>query len=160
MRNLIPDAGGRFINPIDDDKQRRVVFIGNEMKKSIFGEGADAIGKTVLINQSPFQVVGVLKEKSQDSSYSGRDNDKAFIPSSTYRALTGTKYVANMVVQPVNSDDTKAFIENVRSAFSARLRFDPKDKEAMGMWDTTEQFAFFDVFMLSFNAFLGVVGVL
>jgi putative ABC transport system permease protein len=159
MRNLIPDAGGRFINPIDDDKQRRVVFVGNEMKKSIFGD-ADAIGKTVLINQSPFQVVGVLKEKSQDSSYSGRDNDKAFIPSSTFRALNGDKYVDNMVLQAASSDETKQVIERVRSAFSGRLRFDPKDKEAMGMWDTTEQFQFFDVFMLSFNAFLGVVGVL
>ena len=28
------------------------------------------------------------------------------------------------------------------------------------MWDTTEQFKFFDVFMLAFNAFLGIIGVL
>jgi putative ABC transport system permease protein len=160
MRNLIPDAGGRFINPIDDDKQRRTVFIGNDMKKSIFGEGADAIGKTVLINQSPFQVVGVLKAKEQDSSYSGRDNDKAFIPSSTFRALNGDKYVDDMVMQAEKSDDTKRLIDSVRAAFGSRLRFDREDKEAMSMWDTTEQFQFFDTFMLAFNAFLGIVGVL
>jgi len=160
MRNLIPDVGGRFINPIDDDKQRRTVFIGNDMKKSIFGEGADAIGKTVLINQSPFQVVGVLKAKEQDSSYSGRDNDKAFIPSSTFRALNGDKYVDDMVMQAEKSDDTKRLIDSVRAAFGSRLRFDKEDKEAMSMWDTTEQFQFFDTFMLAFNAFLGIVGVL
>ena len=28
------------------------------------------------------------------------------------------------------------------------------------MWDTTEQFQFFDIFMLAFNAFLGIIGVL
>jgi putative ABC transport system permease protein len=28
------------------------------------------------------------------------------------------------------------------------------------MWDTTEQFVFFDIFMLAFNAFLGLIGLL
>ncbi|HEX2834647.1 MAG TPA: ABC transporter permease [Thermoanaerobaculia bacterium] len=159
MRNLIPESGGRFINPIDDEGQRRVIFLGDKLKENIFGEG-DAIGKTVLLNQSPFQVVGVLKKKSQDSSYSGRDNEKAFVPSSTFRALTGDKYVDNIVMQAANSDATKQVIENVRGAFGKRLRFNKDDKEALSIWDTTEQFVFFDIFMLSFNAFLGIIGVL
>ena len=69
----------------------RSAFIGNQLKKDLFGDD-DAIGKTVLVNGSPFQIVGVLKEKSQDSSYSGRDHSKMMIPSTTYRALTGEKY--------------------------------------------------------------------
>lgn len=159
MRNLIPEAGGRFINPIDDSEQRRVVFLGDQLKTNIFGE-TDAIGKVVLLNQSPFQVVGVLKKKPQDSSYSGRDNEKAFIPSSTYRALTGQKYVNNIVLQAIDSSKTKELIENLRVAFGNRLRFDKDDKEALSVWDTTEQFQFFDTFMLAFNAFLGIIGVL
>ncbi len=159
MRNLIPEAGGRFINPIDDNTQRRVVFLGDELKTNIFGE-SDAIGKTVLLNQSPFTVIGVLRKKPQDSSYSGRDKDKAFIPSSTYRALTGEKYVNNIVMQAADAGDTKAMIERLRTAFGKRLRFDKGDKEALSVWDTTEQFVFFDIFMLSFNAFLGIIGVL
>ena len=159
MRNLIPQAGGRFLNAIDDDQQRRTVFLGDKLKENVFGD-TDAIGKIVMINQSPFLVVGVLQKKSQDSSYSGRDNEKAFIPSSTFRSLTGDKYVDNMVMQATNTDDTKQFIERVRAAFGKRLRFDAKDKEAMSMWDTTQQFEFFDIFMLSFNAFLAIIGVL
>jgi putative ABC transport system permease protein len=159
MRNLIPESGGRFINPIDDANQRRVVFLGDELKTNIFGE-TDAIGKVILLNQSPFTVVGVLKKKPQDSSYSGRDKDKAFIPSSTFRALTGDKYVDNIVLQPAETGDTKPFTERLRAAFGNRLRFDKTDKEALSIWDTTEQFKFFDIFMLSFNAFLGIIGVL
>jgi putative ABC transport system permease protein len=159
MRNLIPESGGRFVNPIDDHEQRRVIFLGDKLKENIFGE-SDAIGKTVLLNQSPFQVVGVLKKKSQDSSYSGRDNEKAFIPSSTFKALTGDKYVDNMVFQAVSAGATKEVTESVRKAFGQRLRFDKDDKEALSIWDTTEQFQFFDIFMLSFNAFLGIIGVL
>ncbi|HEX2062353.1 MAG TPA: ABC transporter permease [Thermoanaerobaculia bacterium] len=163
MRNLIPAEGGRFVNPIDDNEQRRTIFLGDKLAENIFGPDAAkgaAIGKIVLVNQSPFQVVGVLQKKSQDSSYSGRDNEKAFIPSSTFRALTGDKYVDNMVFQAERSDQTKALIERVRAAFGKRLRFAADDKEAMSMWDTTEQFQFFDIFMLSFNAFLGIIGVL
>ena len=159
MRNLIPNAGGRFINAIDDDQQRRTVFMGDQLAENVFGS-TDPIGKVVLLNQSPFLVVGVLKKKDQDSSYSGRDNEKAFIPASTFRALTGDKYVNNIVFQAASSDQTKQLIENVRSSFGKRLRFDSQDKEAMGMWDTTEQFQFFDIFMLAFNAFLGLIGVL
>ena len=159
MRNLIPMTGGRFVNPIDDGKQRRVIFLGDKLKENIFGP-ADAIGKIVLVNQSPFQVIGVLIKKGQDSSYSGRDNEKAFIPSSTFQGITGDKYVDNMVFQAEKADETKRVIDDVTAAFGKRLRFDAKDEEAMGMWDTTEQFQFFDVFMLAFNAFLGIIGVL
>src|SRR4029079_4249477 len=130
MRNLIPEPGGRFVNPIDDHEQRRVMFIGDQLKTNVFGD-SDAIGKIVLLNQSPFQVIGVLKKKGQDSSYSGRDNEKAFIPSSTFRALTGDKYVDNMVMQANSAEGTKQFIENVRVAFGKRLRFDKDDKEAL-----------------------------
>jgi putative ABC transport system permease protein len=105
-------------------------------------------------------VVGVLIKKEQDSSYSGPDAGKMWIPSSTFRALTGEKYVGNFVFQAPTMGDTKAMIEDVRAAFGKRLRFDGKDKEALSMWDTTQQFEFFDVFMLAFNSFLGIVGVL
>jgi putative ABC transport system permease protein len=159
MRNLIPQTGGRFIDDIDLAEQRRTAFIGNKLAKDIFGE-TPPVGKTITVNQSPFLVVGVLVEKDQDSSYSGRDNEKMFIPATTFRALNGDKYVDNFVFQAAASTDTKAVIEKLRSALGGRLRFDAKDKEALSMWDTTEQFQFFDTFMLAFNAFLGIIGVL
>ena len=56
MRNLIPTEGGRFINPIDLEKRRRVVFVGNEIAEDLFGQD-DPVGKTVFIHGSPFQVI-------------------------------------------------------------------------------------------------------
>jgi len=32
MRNLVPAPGGRFINALDDDQQRRVLFLGDKLK--------------------------------------------------------------------------------------------------------------------------------
>lgn len=159
MRNLIPSGGGRFIDHIDMNESRRVAFLGNKLAENIFGK-SDAVGKTILVNLSPFLVVGVLKEKDQDSNYSGPDNDKMFIPATTFRSLTGDKYVDNFVFQADSAESTKRTIDELRTSFGKRLRFDSKDKEALSLWDTTEQFKFFDVFMLAFNAFLGLIGVL
>jgi putative ABC transport system permease protein len=159
MRNLIPQAGGRFLNTIDIAQIRRVVFLGEKLSTDIFGS-TPAIGKTILVNQSPFIVIGVLIKKEQDSSYSGPDAGKMWIPYTTFRSLTGDKYVDNFVFQADSMADTKTTIDRVRKAFGQRLRFDGTDKEALGMWDTTEQFKFFDIFMLAFNSFLGIIGVL
>jgi putative ABC transport system permease protein len=114
----------------------------------------------INVNQSPFLVVGVLQAKDQDSNYSGPDDQKMFIPSTTFRALSGDKYIDNFVFQATNPEDTKQVMKRLSAALGKRLRFDANDKEALSMWDTTEQFKFFDVFMLAFNAFLGIIGVL
>jgi len=159
MRNLIPEQGGRFIDPLDIDKQRRVAFLGNSLSKDIFG-GTPAVGKTILVNNSPFTVVGVLIKKDQDSNYSGPDSGKMWIPLSTYHGLTGEKYIDNFIFQAATSGDTKELLKRMSAALGQRLRFDAKDKEALSMWDTTQQFEFFDIFMLAFNSFLGLVGVL
>jgi putative ABC transport system permease protein len=159
MRNLIPTSGGRFIDEIDNREQRRVVFLGDHLVKDVFG-ATPAVGKTVLINHSPFLVIGTLTPKEQDSSYSGRDYDMMWIPATTFRALHGDKYVDNFVFQAATPDSTKQVKDDLSAALAKRLRFDAKDKEALSLWDTTEQFKFFDIFMLAFNAFLGIIGVL
>jgi putative ABC transport system permease protein len=158
MRNLIPSAGGRFINPIDVQEQRRVLFLGDKIARDIFGKADLAVGKTVLYGGSPFLVVGVLQEKEQNSSYTGRDEGRAFMPGTTFRALTGAKYVNNFIYKPVSPSQSEAVTAAVRATLARALRFDPKDKEALSVWDTAEQFKFLDVFFLSFRLFLGIVG--
>src|SRR5258708_38338014 len=160
MRNLVPQEGGRFLNELDVHDLRRVAFLGDRLATNLFGEHTSPVGKVLSVNQSPFLIVGVLVKKDQDSSYGGPDRDKMFIPSTTFRALTGQKYINNFVFQAGTAGDTKKGTERLSAAFGKRLLFDPKDKEALRMWDTNEQFVFFDVFMLAFNGFLGIVGVL
>ncbi|MEP7132761.1 MAG: ABC transporter permease [Acidobacteriota bacterium] len=157
MRNLIPQAGGRFINPIDVRENRRVLFLGDKIAKDVFGK-APAVGKTVNFGGSPFLIVGVLQEKVQNSSYNSRDEGRAYMPGSTFRALTGTRYVNNFIYQPVSPSQSEEVTAAVRASLARALRFDPKDKEALSVWDTAEQFKFLDVFFLSFRLFLGIVG--
>jgi putative ABC transport system permease protein len=157
MRNINPHPGGRFLNPNDVALERRVLFIGNKLADDVFGK-TDPIGKTVLLGGSPFLIIGVMEKKIQQSSYSGRDNGKGFIPGSTFRALTGEKWVDNLIYQPTIPHESKQVTASVREILGGRQRFDPDDKEALSVWDTTEEFAFFEIFFLSFRLFLGIIG--
>jgi putative ABC transport system permease protein len=157
MRNIVPAAGGRYVNDLDMDRRRRVVFLGDKLKTDLFGE-ADAVGKTIMLDNVPFLVVGVMEKKSQDSSYSGRDERKAFIPDTTHRALFNERYVSNFIFQAKDPALVPSVTRKVYEGLSRRLKFDPKDKEAIGMWDTTEMTKFFDTFFLTFRLFLGVIG--
>ena len=159
MRNMIPQMGGRFLNPLDESQQRRVAFLGNELAEDLFG-ASDPVGQVFRLHSSPFTVIGVLEPKTQDSSYSGRDKDKVIIPSSTFRALTGEKYVELFIFTAKDVQMTVHATDEVRTILAGKLRFDPTDKEALMTWDTTEMFQFMDSFMSAFKAFLAIVGSL
>jgi putative ABC transport system permease protein len=157
MRNLIPDQGGRYVNDLDLDRRRRVLFLGDKLKQDLFGE-ADAVGRTVMVDNVPFLVVGVMQKKAQDSSYSGRDQDKAFMPDSTYKGLFSERYVGNFIFQAREPALVPSVTRRVYEVLGRRLKFDPADKEAIGMWDTTEGEKFLSVFFTTFRVFLGVIG--
>ena len=159
LRNLVPESGGRFINVIDEQRRRRVAFIGDELATRVF-DTADPVGQTVMLAGSPFTIVGVLQHKDQDSNYSGRDTGKLFMPASTFRALTGRKYVNDIIFKAHDVRRTESLKADVLSILAGRHRFDPEDREALSMWDTTEMFQFLDTFMYAFRAFLGIIGIL
>ncbi len=159
MRNLIAQMGSRFINDYDMEEKRRVVFIGNLLRDDLFEPGEDPVGKTVLINGMPFTVIGVMKEKNQDSSYNGRDSRKAFIPASTFNTMYSQRYINDFVIQThphLSMEQTKAEVYEI---LGARYRFDPSDKEALSIWDTTRGIAFLKNFFLAFQSFLVGIGV-
>ena len=158
MRSIVPAAGGRYVNDLDLDRRRRVVFLGNKLKDDLFGKKEEAVGKTVMIDNVPFLVIGVMQEKAQDSSYSGRDHDKAFVPETTYRGLFSERYVDNFIFKAKDPAMVPAVTRKVYEVLARRHKFDPDDKEAIGMWDTTEGEKFFRVFFGTFRAFLGIVG--
>jgi putative ABC transport system permease protein len=157
MRNIIPAAGGRYVNDLDVNRRRRVVFLGDKLKTDLFGE-AEAVGQTVMIDNVPFVVIGVMQKKAQDSSYSGRDQDKAFVPDTTYKGLFTQRYVSNFVFQARAASLVPEVTRRVYEVLGRRHQFDPKDKQAIGMWDTTEADKFFKVFFGVFRAFLGLIG--
>ncbi len=159
LRSMEPAEGGRFINRIDMDQRRRVAFLGNRLADDLFGD-EDPVGREVMLHGSPFTVVGVMVEKDQDSSYSGRDHSKIIIPATTFRALTGQRYIDLFIFRAEQPSLNKRISGEITAALGKRKKFDPEDTEAVPIWDTTDMFVFFDNFMLAFKIFLGIMGVL
>lgn len=158
MRNLWPQPGGRWLNDLDIEKRRRVVFLGDRLKNFLFGETTEAVGREIFIGSTPFLVIGVLKSKTQDSSYNSRDQDRVFIPSSTFKSLFGYRYISNMVYQHRDPRMAQKNERRVYEVMGKRFTFDPEDRETLGIWDTWESEKFMYSFNRAFNTFMGVIG--
>lgn len=158
MRNVIPGSG-RFINVIDQQYRKRNIFLGTNIRNDLFGEDSDAIGQYVYVQGVPFQVVGVLQEKNQNSSYNARDVDRAFIASNTFQVMFGDKYPNNFVYQIKDGADYRRVQKQFFRALSTRHAFDPADEEALWIWDTNENLEEMTPFFDGFKMFLGIVGI-
>ncbi len=159
IRNLIPSAGGRFIDPMDQELKRRVVFLGDELAGQIFGDESP-VGQTIQLQGSPFIVTGVLKKKAQNSNYAGQDSGRLFIPASTLKMMTGQKFINNFVFTAADVTRTEALIKDVRQIMAVQHRFNPEDNQAIFFWDTSEGARFLHTIMLAFRIFLGMIGCL
>ncbi|MFH1373055.1 MAG: ABC transporter permease [bacterium] len=157
MRNLIPESGGRMVNDRDVMLKRRVTFLGNDLKERLFGD-EDAVGKQMLMNGMPFTVIGVMKEKLQNSSYSGPDENIMFIPHTTFVALFGDPYLDNIVYQIRDLDDNELVERRVFEVMAARYKFDPDDDRALSIWDTVANKREFDNIMAGIRIFMAIIG--
>lgn len=159
MRRMYPAAGGRFLNEADLLHQRRVLFLGSEIAREIFGE-EDPLGKTVMVDGIPFTLVGLMQKKIQTSMNNGPDTRRAVMPYTTFRTRYGYKYVNSMVVRP--SDPTKQEIvkSEIYRVLGRKYDFDPTDERALGIWDFIENEKMGEKISIGIAIFLGSVGFL
>ena len=157
MRTHYPALGGRYLNETDMELKRRVIFLGYELGKKLFGEEA-AVGQTVLLASVPFTVIGVGQNKQQMGMYGGPDVDKASIPATTFHSLFGDKYLSNLVVQPKSDQLAEAAKSRMYQVIGARQKFDATDKQALSIWDTIEGRREMTNMMLGMQIFMGIIG--
>lgn len=96
---------GRFFSEAENQMSRKVVVIDQEMADNLFGQGAEAIGKTVRINSTPFQVCGVTKT---EKGIFGMGEATVFIPIKTLLVMSDTQEIQQAIVKVINSDQIKA----------------------------------------------------
>jgi len=158
MRHMFPAAGGRFIDQQDLDQKRRVLFLGDEIAKRLFGDD-DPVGRVVMLDNLPFTVIGVMRKKFQDSSNNGPDRDRAIIPASTYQTIYGDRYVNQLLVRPREVLMAKAVKRDIYRVLGRKYRFDGADDRAIRMWDFFENAEINHNIGLGIEIFLGLVGV-
>jgi len=57
----LPMNEGRWINPMDDTQKRKVIVIGDEVRRTLF-PGRPAVGATILLNGVSFTVIGTVQK--------------------------------------------------------------------------------------------------
>ncbi len=157
IRNIYEQEGGRWLNDADIEERRRVIFLGNRLAENLFGD-LDPVGNQVMVNQTPFTVIGVMQDKIQNSSYSQRDYDRAFIPATTMSVMLGTDYINNILYTPTDPALAPAIMDQIYEVMARRHRFDLTDRDALNIWDTNEFWALINVLFLGINGFLGIIG--
>ena len=156
MRRLDIDDG-RYFNESDFVEHRRVVILGHDANKKVF-QGAPSIGQSVSIGGLDFEVIGVLRNKIQDSMYMGPDNSNGFIPFQVFRDLKNIRDPDMIIFQPTAPELNKKALAAVREVVARRHHFDPKDEKATPEWDTIEDRAMINAFSLGLQAVLGLIG--
>lgn len=132
LRSIRSASGGRFLNARDEAERRRVVFLGDAVKRRLFGN-QPAVGASIDIWGRPFTVVGVMQPKVAMSNYEWKDEQKLFIPAATFAALTGWRYVSYLIVGLESPAADVAVIGRLRTALARRHGFDPRDLPAVGL---------------------------
>ncbi len=138
---------GRLITADDEREGRRVLVLGSKAYRQLF-PGQPALGATVLVQSVPYLVVGILKEKNQNSNYNGPDNDYLFAPYSaisrdfpppTKRGAGITRgYLDDIVFEVGDAEEHEAAVLQVRRTLGRVRHFDPLDEDALFIWDTME----------------------
>ena len=171
---------GRMFRFTDEENALRVAIVGADATAQLFGR-RDSLGQTIYLNGLPYTVIGKIRKKDQDSNYSGPDNDKVFVPFSAMardfpRIDAEAGVVSNIIVTPepwviaqltdvLNSrtgriEDIDWPLEReIRRVLAPRHRFDPTDRNAVAMWDTTLQTLMFGRMIEHMKVFFTVVGV-
>ena len=157
MRRL--DIGdGRYFNEIDFTQHRRVVILGHHAWERVF-QGAPAIGQHVGIGGLDFEVIGVLRDKIQDSMYNGPDNEQGFVPFHVMRDLKNLRDPDEIVFAPMSADLNKKSLAAVREVLARRHHFDPRDEKATPEFDMIETRAMISAFSIGLQVMLGLIGV-
>jgi len=157
LRNHRARPGGRFINERDMQFKRRVIFLGDDLAEELFGEH-EPVGEKVLVNQTPFTVIGVMQNKKQMGMYGGPDANHAVIPLSTFEALYGRRYLSNLVFKVAEPEQMAYAKQRFNEVLGAKYKFAADDERAMYIWDTVKTQTTGRNIMIGIEIFLGVIG--
>ena len=129
---------GRFINDIDLKERRKVIVMGSDDAKELWGGNIkDFIGKHVNVGKMAFMVVGIYK-----SDKSGR-NTSIYTPFTTFRTIYNKGDKTDRIVFSCHGLPTEKANEEFEKNYLARLngnhRAAPDDEGAIWIWNRFTQ---------------------
>jgi putative ABC transport system permease protein len=166
IRGVIPDyqfienviiLEGHFINEFDQNERRKTAVIGETVEKALF-KNENSIGKFVNINGINFQVVGIFEDKGGEG-----ENEIIYIPLSTAQLSFNSVNKVNQLMFTIGDatiEESKVIADRVRTDFSRKHQFDPKDERAIYVRNNFENFQRFFNIIVAIKLFVWVIGLM
>ncbi|MBD8200351.1 MacB family efflux pump subunit [Pseudomonas viridiflava] len=102
-----PVVEGSYFTEADEQSAAAVAVIGHKVRQKLFGERIDPVGQYILIENVPFQVVGVLQEKGASSGDLDSDNRIAIPYSAASIRLFGSQDPEYITIATRDADNVK-----------------------------------------------------
>ena len=117
-----PVVEGGFFTEADERGLATVAVIGKKVRDALFPDGADPLRTFILVNDIPFQVVGVLDEKGALTGSANADNTIAIPFTTGSQRLFGTPYLTFMSVLIDDFGKAGETVEDITATLAAAHR--------------------------------------
>ncbi|HBK71762.1 MAG TPA: ABC transporter ATP-binding protein [Flavobacteriaceae bacterium] len=130
---------GRFLNDNDINNKLKVVVIGRKIKEDLF-EDEDPLGKTLIVNNSTFRIIGVFTDEGND-----REERFLYFPVTTMQRLYSNTDKISMILLTYNPKFSFAeainFSETLEIVLKRRHKIHPDDQGAIYLNNNAEGFS-------------------
>ncbi len=170
MTNLVPMAGGRWLNPLDQKETRKVVVLGYELAADLFNPNEDfswfatvtlqvnPVGKKVKIGNEEFTVVGVLEKNSAQIEQGDLINYSSFVPLATWKRFHVNGEIGGINVQPQADVDREALAKTIRQVIARKHGASVSDEQVVQVDDMFLKQKSMQQFLIGLQSFLGIIG--
>ncbi|EPR3583511.1 ABC transporter permease [Vibrio alginolyticus] len=170
MTNLVPMAGGRWLNPLDQKETRKVVVLGYELAADLFNPNEDfswfatvtlqvnPVGKKVKIGNEEFTVVGVLEKNSSQIELGDLINYSSFVPLATWKRFHVNDEIGGINVQPQADVDREALAKTIRQVIARKHGASVSDEQVVQVDDMFLKQKSMQQFLIGLQSFLGIIG--
>jgi putative ABC transport system permease protein len=153
---LVDMVQGRYINHLDIKQYRKSVIISEPVQKHLFKE-KEPLGEYIRINGVPFMVVGTFVNPED------KDDKQLYMPlTTTQRVFNGNNRLNEMAISTnaTTVAENKRIEDEVRNLLIKRHRVAPEDKQAIGIWNTLENFKQAQGVFAGIRMFVWVIGIM
>ncbi|MFH4454645.1 ABC transporter permease [Vibrio alginolyticus] len=170
MTNLVPMAGGRWLNPLDQKETRKVVVLGYELAADLFNPNEDfswfatvtlqvnPMGQKVKIGNEEFTVVGVLEKNSAQIELGDLINYSSFVPLATWKRFHVNGEIGGINVQPQADVDREALAKTIRQVIARKHGASVSDEQVVQVDDMFLKQKSMQQFLIGLQSFLGIIG--
>ncbi|EOV0048735.1 ABC transporter permease [Vibrio parahaemolyticus] len=170
MTNLVPMAGGRWLNPLDQKETRKVVVLGYELAADLFNPNEDfswfatvtlqvnPVGQKVKIGNEEFTVVGVLEKNSAQIELGDLINYSSFVPLATWKRFHVNGEIGGINVQPQTDVDREALAKTIRQVIARKHGASVSDEQVVQVDDMFLKQKSMQQFLIGLQSFLGIIG--